>query len=421
MIASALQGSGKFLWMFIIAMICAAISVYYYFRVIQFWQIPTEEEKRRIKSAGILLHQYLPNNAYMASVPVALGSQAFSGLGIRSVFPLSKTQKMSAALASRDYPAWAVTGTNYIDLVVQYYPTVAPAEAENMLVTRQIRVLRRYDFSRNITLRIPISQIEMLAQIPFISYLEPVDAPADPENMVGRSSHRSNAIATESAMGRKYNGQGVQVALGDDGIIGPHIDYQGRADQTNVVSNDGDHGDHVAGIIMGAGNRDPKGKGMAYGADLHVYDVWDAIDFTPSTYFTHGIRITSLSYGNGCNAGYTTFARTVDQQTRQMPALLHVFSAGNSGTTNCGYGAGSNWGNITGGVKQGKNVIAVANMTYTDGISGSSSRGPAKDGRIKPDISAVGTSVYSTVDINDYASKSGTSMACPGVSGTLAQ
>lgn len=35
MIASALQGGGKFLWMFIIAMICAAISVYYYFRVIQ--------------------------------------------------------------------------------------------------------------------------------------------------------------------------------------------------------------------------------------------------------------------------------------------------------------------------------------------------------------------------------------------------
>ena len=35
MIASGLKGGGQFLWMFIIAMFCAAIGVYYYFRVIQ--------------------------------------------------------------------------------------------------------------------------------------------------------------------------------------------------------------------------------------------------------------------------------------------------------------------------------------------------------------------------------------------------
>ena len=50
-----------------------------------------------------------------------------------------------------------------------------------------------------------------------------------------------------------------------------------------------------------------------------------------------------------------------------------------------------------------------------------SSWGPTDDGRIKPDIVADGVSVYSTLSTNDssYGYLSGTSMAAPGVSGSL--
>ena len=40
------------------------------------------------------------------------------------------------------------------------------------------------------------------------------------------------------------------------------------------------------------------------------------------------------------------------------------------------YGAGAGWGNVTGGHKQAKNVIAVANLTQISNLAGSSSRGP---------------------------------------------
>ena len=79
-------------------------------------------------------------------------------------------------------------------------------------------------------------------------------------------------------------------------------------------------------------------------------------------------QITNSSYGDGCNDGYTTKSQTVDTQINLIPSLLHVFSCGNSGTSNCGYGAGSGWGNITGGHKQGKNVIATANVFF-DGVT----------------------------------------------------
>ena len=57
----------------------------------------------------------------------------------------------------------------------------------------------------------------------------------------------------------------------DDGEIGPHIDYQGRIDQSAATNSSGNHGDHVGGTVMGAGNLDPNGKGMAHGAFLYVY------------------------------------------------------------------------------------------------------------------------------------------------------
>src|SRR4030095_945077 len=55
-----------------------------------------------------------------------------------------------------------------------------------------------------------------------------------------------------------------------------------------------------------------------------------------------------------------------------------------------------------------------------DKINGSSSGGPAKDGRLKPEICAVGTDVYSTQPNNTYGFNTGTSMACPGISGNFA-
>ena len=76
-----------------------------------------------------------------------------------------------------------------------------------------------------------------------------------------------------------------------------------------------------------------------------------------------------------------------------------------------------------------KNVIAVGAVetfvTDPPAIASFSSRGPARDGRVKPDLVARGVSVYSTKQGSPpytaaYTNKQGTSMAAPAVTGMAA-
>ena len=400
-----------------------------FFRAIQFYAIPTEADKARLRAKGITLHRYLPNNLFTAILPAVNAQQALAGeTNVRAVFKMSSLRKLSEGLQGGNYPAHATRPGGGIALVVTHQPGLSSGDVAAWLkgwgatVTEYLPQLEAH------AITISTDRIVVIAREPFVAAVNVAEPDGVPENTGGRTSHRSNTLATSYAGGLKWDGAGVTVALNDDGVIGPHIDYTGRLAAQYTTVNNGNHGDHCAGTIFGAGNRTPTARGMAAGATLRVYRAvsgttlgYQAFDSIYNHYPNLGVRITSTSYSDGTNAGYTTRARLMDQTIRQMPELMHVFSAGNAGTSSSSYGAGAGWANITGGQKMGKNVIAVGNLDSLDNLNSSSSRGPAHDGRVKPEVCAVGTNVQSTIQGNIYDNYTGTSMACPGVAGTLAQ
>lgn len=67
-----------------------------------------------------------------------------------------------------------------------------------------------------------------------------------------------------------------------------------------------------------------------------------------------------------------------------------------------------------------KNALTVGAVSTNVEILALSSRGPAKDGRIKPEVVARGASVFSSLPTNSYGTLSGTSMAAPVVTGVAA-
>ncbi len=393
-----------------------------YFRIIQFHAIPSNEVKKMLQDAGITLTSYLPDFAYQSIITTNANLSKLRDANVRAVIKFEASWKLNRQLLNNENTEWAFNEKGHIDLVVRYYKGLNGESISNVLINEGHRIIRRYDYGRWIEVRVATDRIHQVASLPFVNGLEPVAPPSTPDDELGRSLHRSNAINTYSPIGRHYDGTGVSAALADDGPVGPHIDYQGRIDQSNTTSNNGTHGDMTAGILMGAGNLNPTIRGMGTGAFIYIYDIggYNHILNSPTTNQTLGVLVTSTSYSQGCN-DYTTDTQTGDQILNQNPTLLHVYSAGNNGTGNCSYGAGAGWGNITGGYKQGKNVMACGNLNYLDALENSSSRGPAEDGRIKPDICANGINQMSTNGPNTYQVGGGTSAACPGIAGIVTQ
>ncbi len=391
----------------------------YYYRYIQFYRLPDEEKKEIIRKSGIQLLYYMPYHAFMAAIPAGYDRSLLKGFNVRSVVKQDPMQKLHALLLA-GVPAHAVNEKGTADIRVQYHRNISgpTATAEAALLGE---ILDTRHANRVITIRMEAEEISPAAGQHWISYMEPVAPPSYHDDFRGRSLHRSNAINTELPMGRRYNGAGVGAALADDGAVGPHIDYTGRL-TNHLTSAGGTHGDMTGGILAGAGNLNPVNQGMADSVDLHVFGIggYPQIVNAVSNNATLGTTISSTSYSQGCNS-YTTDTQFGDQTTRDNPHLVFVFSAGNNGAADCGYGAGTGWGNITGGYKQGKNVIACANLNAQEALTASSSRGPASDGRIKPDIAANGTGQISTAPNNGYLTGGGTSAACPGIAGISAQ
>lgn len=390
----------------------------YYYVALQFYDVPTAEKRGELASKGIELLDYIPNYAYVAKVPKGTD---FALIGTKAIFMIKPAYKLSPALAQADYPAYAMSEDG-IMVNIHPYPDIPPADL--------LESLKRQGFVGGTYLRAGIrmvvdsSRLATLAAHPGVMYMELREAPPVMEGWTGRSSHRVNWLGL--GPGEGYDGKGINIAIADDGSV-LHLDFKGRITDFNSGFG-GNHGDMTAGLAIGAGNLNPLGVGMAPGAHLFLYpiDGYPHIENAVQNLQQRSVTITSTSYGEGCGGFYNQSTQSIDRQVYENPFLMHFFSAGNSGEEACGvYGNiiafdGSRFGNITGGRKAGKNIITVGNAYYNDLIISNSSRGPAQDGRIKPDIIAHGQGNLSTDTNNAYRPGGGSSAASPALAGTAA-
>jgi len=389
---------------------------------VQFYETPSQTVQNLFKQNKMELLEYIPHQTYLFYFPKNTSVTFLRNQGVRSIVPVWGSAKLSQDLKDPPFENWAREGNNIL-VTLQFHKYVSADYVIQQLAEKQIAVKQTYKGSNNIDLSIPNNCLDELSNLPFVKWVELIVAPSVPDDTRGRSLHRSSNLDTQTSAGRNYTGLNIGVLCRDDGIVGPHIDFQGRIDNSMASGSGQSHGDGVSGIMSGAGNLNPSNRGMAAGSLLYVSNYQPSFLDTPTVNLINSgdVVITNSSYSNGCNAGYTTITQTVDTQAQSLPNLQHTFSAGNSNGSNCGYGAGSQWGNITGGHKQGKNVIATANVFFDGSLVNSSSRGPAHDGRIKPDISANGQNQISTNENNTYQSFGGTSGASPGIAGVAAQ
>ncbi|HLF45858.1 MAG TPA: S8 family serine peptidase [Chitinophagaceae bacterium] len=190
------------------------------------------------------------------------------------------------------------------------------------------------------------------------------------------------------------NGDGLTVSVKENKPDTADIDFKGRFLSTHLSSSIvSSHATNMATLIAGAGNTWHLGKGAAWGSRISSSDFASLLPDASAAYQQYSISVQNHSYGVGIENYYGADASAYDITTINDSTLLHIFSAGNMGTSASNSGTYSGipgFANLTGSFKMAKNVFTVGATDSFNVIASLSSKGPAFDGRIKPDLVAFG-------------------------------
>ncbi len=253
----------------------------------------------------------------------------------------------------------------------------------------------------------------------------------------GASETQLSMLGVPAVHAYGYNGEGVLACYMDTGfrlthqvfnetdIVGTY-DFVG--DDSIVSYQDGDpsntesHGTSCFSVASGA--FPGMHYGPAYGAsfllarteDVSGESIIEEHNWVMGIEWAESLGAEIVSTSLGYNDWYTCEDMNGDSAITTIAAdyaasvgVLVVNANGNSGPSECSIAAPAD----------GDSVLSIGAMSSGGDIAGFSSRGPTYDGRIKPDLCAMGLATRCARSYGDmeFGSSSGTSLSTPLVSG----
>ncbi|MBT5639156.1 MAG: S8 family serine peptidase [Euryarchaeota archaeon] len=334
---------------------------------------------------------------------------------------------------------------NMISVIVDFDHT--PTIEDELMLEENVlfEVQFRYWLINSIAGKVNINLIPTIIELPGVVFVE-LDGRLEIQMNDVNEVHDVTQVWEETG----YTGAGSVVAIIDTGIDSDHvglddIDDSNYTNDTKVIAfydavnypeltngteikayDDQGHGTHCAGITAGTGAPDFQYKGVAPKAQLVGVKVLDSggsgsfatvmagMEWTVEKRHVFNIRAASMSLGGPGAIEWTSSEeesvnRMGNEMMREGVALF--IAAGNSA-----------FSAQIGTPGSAEDVITVGALDKNTAIAVYSSQGPTEEGRVKPNIAFVGSSVMAP-DFNTgdgYTSKSGTSMATPGAAGLAA-
>ncbi|MEC7443553.1 MAG: S8 family peptidase [Candidatus Thermoplasmatota archaeon] len=381
-----------------------------------------------------------------AAVPVHSTNDSSGGEAWWETTNMDKNGNKIADMVEKyhDHPLF-LDEANTLPLIVDFDHT--PTQQDIAMLEREVGYVHEWELPLidAVAGRIPHTMILETTSLPGIVMLE-LDGILQVQNGDMAVIHQVDLAQQQTG----YTGEGVTVAVIDTGIDSLHVglddldddnsthdpkviafyDPVNNPDKTNGTEiqayDDQGHGTHCAGTVAGTGAPTYEHPGMAPQANLVGVKVLDAggsgsfavvmagMQWTVENRYKFNIRAASMSLGGPGPIEWTSDEEdSVNRYANEMvrAGISMLIAAGNSaapGTIGTPGGA--------------EDVITVGALNKNTAIAEYSSEGPTEEGRVKPNVAFVGSDVMSAQHNSGdgYVAFSGTSMATPGVAGTVA-
>ncbi len=387
--------------------------------LVQFTAIPSAKEIEILQANGIALYDYVPDNTFNAVITFPVNMENIASLPLHSIVCMKPEWKADESI-------WKLINrkSGSVEVMVSFYGNIDVGAVKQFVsgIGGQIHTspFERYGCYKVI---VAAAKVPAIAEWYGVRSISPVTdmVPLDLQSMPAVKGN----IARAAQIYGGYNllGDSVTVGVGDQSSGIYHIDIKDRITNFNPAANH-HHGEFVNGVVGNASIVDPLAAVITPRVSLvdHLFDL--ILPSTGAMLLDFNMTITNNSYevvASDCDyAGtYDVYSRFLDTLAIQYPDVLHVFASGNDGWITCGpYPKG--FGTVGGGYQPAKNTVVVGSITDLYDQADDESRGPLRDGRLKPDITAIGLGTYSTIDVDQYTWAAGTSMAAPQVASGLA-
>ncbi len=259
----------------------------------------------------------------------------------------------------------------------------------------------------------------------------------------GSSFTQLNQINVPAVHLKGYSGAGVTLCLTDTGYRKSHAAFaaayaDGRviseydfinndantANEAGDVSDQWSHGTLIWSVS--AGKLDGTIYGPAYNANILLAKTEDVPTETP---VEEDNWVAALEWADSLGAdvistslGYSDWYTTADYDGNTAVITLAANTCASLGIVLCNSMGNSGPGGTTlSAPADAFDILAVGAVNFEGDIASFSSRGPTSDGRLKPEICAMGVSTYSASSSgdNNYTTASGTSLSTPIVAGAV--
>jgi subtilisin family serine protease len=460
--------------------------------LIQTFQPLNRAQKDELAALSVILLEYVPINTYVGHYPSSDLNQIRALPYVEWTNVYLKDFKISPRLRT---PSSAPEAANLLSLrEIETTMAQEPVQVEIILhndaddstVREKIATAARLDPTE---LTVSRKKVRLVVQRQHLEDLAAIDEVRHIEERIAPKLHNSVALSLMRADSThavaELEGEGQIVAVCDTGFdegltTNVHPAFGNRVLKLyplgrTTASDPNGRGTHVAGSVLGDGFSSTLGeqiRGAAPRASLVLQSVLDAAgrlgglpldlnDLFLLPYRDDGARVHTNSWGSPVFGQYTSSSFEVDEFVWNHRDCLICFSAGNEGADQNANGVidarsigspGTAKNCITIGASESDRptiskqygeawpqdypVEPLASDLWADNPSGMaafSSRGPTRDGRIKPDVIAPGTAILSAHSRKAhvgsfwghssdplYCFMGGTSMATPLVAGCAA-